>query len=109
MVKFVDSTAGDEAAVRADRGAHAIQFEEGDQGPALRARSSHLSWTTIDGLDALPYGEFFDIAGRILSMRDETQLAAAFHADQVSATPLTRSWQLLLPGMGLGGADAGEM
>ena len=85
-----------------------MHFEDGDQGPALRALTPHLQWTTApDGADVLPYVDFLDIAGRPLVINSVPKLDTAIYQLQVSATPLSRSWQLMLPGMGLEPGTAG--
>ena len=91
--------------MRAERGKHIIYFEDGDSGPALRALTPFLSWGTDDGTDTLPYAEFFDIAGRALRVASAGARGTAFHQRQISAVPLTRSWHLLLPGLGLVAAE----
>ena len=55
MVKFADAIAGDTPAqTRASRGPHNITLEDGDMGPAIRAMTPYLSWSTgpaLAGMD----------------------------------------------------------
>ena len=70
MVRFANPVGNDDAAIRAARGKHEVVFEEGDEGPALRAITPFLSWSTdADGELTLPYVEFLDLAGRPHSRR----------------------------------------
>ena len=110
MVRFItDDAAADEAALRAARGKHLVIFEDGDQGPALRAKTPWLSWSEIDGLQALPYGEFADFTLRY-TPSDESDNAwrnDKFHLKQITVVPLSRMWQLVLPGLGLSSVEPG--
>lgn len=109
MVRFLtDDTAANDAALRAARGQHRIIFEDGDQAPALRARTPHLQWIDIDGAPSLPFGEFADFTLRFLpcDKADAAWRNLLFHLSQITAVPLNRMWQLVLPGLGLASVAA---
>ena len=107
MVKFAadDATAppADDAARRAARGAHMVYFEDGDQGPALRALTPWLSWVDDNGLLSLPFEEMADFTLRFARLPIDAAAARSQHfaSHQITASPLNRIWQLALPGLGL--------
>ena len=113
MVRFhVDSSIANDSALRAARGAHLIFFEDGDAAANLRIRAPWLSWSNDAGDPSIPYAEFADFTLRY-GRRDVNGASGeyTFRHRQVTAEPLSRIWQLMLPGLGLavtGPSDAGE-
>ena len=71
----------DGVALRAARGRHDIIFEDGDQGPALRALTPWLSWEEVDGLQTLPFGEFADFKVQAQSLTQYTAAINRVHRD----------------------------
>ena len=102
MVRFhADPTLANDA-LRAARGAHLIFFEEGDAAANLKIRAPWLAWTDEAGGPAIPYAEFADFTLRY--GRPDPNGASGeytFRHRQVTAEPLSRIWQLMLPGLGL--------
>ena len=43
-------------------------FEDGDQGPALKARTAYLQWGEMSGALTLPFEEFADFTLRFGGM-----------------------------------------
>ena len=112
MVRFhEDANAANATALRAARGGHRIFVEDGDAAASLRQSAPRLSWNDDAGDPSIPYAEFADITLRY--GRRNTNGASDDHKfclRQVTAAPLARIWQLMLPGLGLtvtGPSDAG--
>ena len=69
MVRFLDdSNANTDADLRAARTVHLVIFEDGDQAPALKARTSYLQWGEVNGALTLPFEEFADFTLRFCGM-----------------------------------------
>ena len=107
MVKFIDSTGADEAAMRLDRDKHDIVFEDGEQAPALQAALPHLAWGNANGGTdlSLSYSDFMDVFGRALTLRPAAD-AYVFTDQQITAAPLTRCLAIMMPGLGLSAGTA---
>ena len=94
-------SAADAAALRAARGVHDIVLEEGDCAPALGALAPYLAlWTEGDEYK-ISFGAAADISLRYMRLTDPAAVLLKFHQRQCSASPLSRSWQLIAAGLGL--------
>ena len=105
-MKFKDMpNAADDAEVRKDRGVHEIVLEEGDAAPALRVVAPFLA-VKLDANDyVISFANAADISLRFMRLTDPAACLLKFYERQCSADPLSRSWQLVLPGLGLATMD----
>ena len=96
-----DGTALADAELRAARGDHVIVLEDADCPPALAALCPWVQVQTVGGDYHVSFAAAADISLRFMSLRDPAACLFYFYSHQLSAEPLSRSWQLLLPGLGL--------
>ena len=102
-MRFANSI-GTDVEDRAARGDHVLYFEEGDHGPALRAQCPFLQISAAGDDLLIPYVNMADITLRFMSLRDATVGANWFYKWQHNCDPINRSWQIIMPELGLHGA-----
>ena len=107
MVRFLEHATDTGNALRARRGAHRAFFEEGDNGPAFKARCPTMDWVEdADGL-SVAYGDFADVTLRYIGAENvATAEAAKFAGRQIDIAPLSRVWAAMQPFLRLTGPDA---
>ena len=110
-MRFTDHSAADgtplvDAELRAARGDHVIILEDADCPPALTALCPWVQVQLVGSEYQVSFAAAADISLRFMSLRDPAACLFYFFSHQLSAEPLTRSWQLLLPGLGLATLEA---